>query len=54
MVFMGVSFFKKSGLFPFKAEQLLQGMELLDKKGKKKKKHIGKLFRKNPKIKGVY
>ena len=54
MLFMGVSFFKKSGLFPFKAEQLLQGMELLDKKGEKDEKHIGKLFRKNPKIKGVY
>ena len=39
MLFMGVSFLKKSGLFPFKAEQLLQDMELLDKKGKKDEKH---------------
>ena len=39
MLFMGVSFLKKSGLFSFKAEQLLQDMELLDKKGKKDEKH---------------
>ena len=29
-------------------------MEVQEKEEEKDKKHIGKLFRKNPKIKGVY
>ena len=41
------------GFNPWKAEQPLQGMELKEKE-EKDEKHIGKLFRKNPKKKSVY
>ena len=38
----------------FQAQQPLLGMELQEKEKEKDKKYLGKMFRKNPKIKGVY
>ena len=45
---------KKTKFTPHKAEQPLKSMELHEQQEEKDEKHIGKLFRKNPKIKGVY
>lgn len=47
-------FFKKLGLLPCKAEQPPQHVELLEKEQEINKKHIGKLFRENKKIKDAY
>ena len=44
------TFFKKLGFSPCKTEQPLQGMKIQAKY----EKHTEKLFRKNPKIEGVY
>ena len=41
-----------SNLYFFQAQQSLLGMELQEKE--KDKKYLGKMFRKNPKIKGIY
>ena len=49
-----VQYFFQMGFIPCKAEQPLQGMELQEKEEEKDEKDMGKLFRKNPKKKGVY
>ena len=36
-----------------KAKQPLQGIELKEKEEEKDEKHLGKLFKENPKIEGV-
>ena len=60
---IGKTTFKKPSLIrvkiviystPCKAEQLLKGMKLQEKEEETDEKHIGKLIRKNLKIKGTY
>ena len=42
------------GFAACKTEKPLQGMKLQEKDKEKEENHVGKLFRKNPKIKGIY
>ena len=47
------SIFFWSGFTPCKTEQILQAMESQEKEKSKDENYMRKLFRKNPKIKGV-